>query len=405
MFTKMVAICFLAVSLFSLELRAEALKSGYWRFEQEMGHGTVPFVIEFQWQGEKLLGTLHNGKEKIELKDIEFNIKKKELIIPLQIYEQSLNLRIENSNTLIGFHIRHNRSPEIKMKVTGTHGVSEKFPEAKSLPPAQINLSGRWEVDLIDEWGSTVKGIVVFEQKGNELNGSILTSTGDYRYFSGYVSKKSFKTSSYDGVFNYLFEGELNKNQLEAKILANYQTRIYGKKNNKAKLPDAYKQTQLESLDFSFPDLSGKQVSLKDPQFANKPVIVQIYGSWCPNCMDEMNYLIPWYAENKSRGIEIVALAFERSLSPEAAIRQLRKVQDKRQVNYPLLLAGYTSQDKPADKIKGLKNFISFPTTIFLNRKHEVVKVHAGFTGPGTGEFFENWKKEFNKNVDQILKK
>ena len=67
-------------------------------------------------------------------------------------------------------------------------------------------------------------------------------------------------------------------------------------------------------------------------------------------------------------------------------------------------MAGPTSADKPMDKIPGLKNFISFPTTVFLNKKHEVVKVHAGFTGPGTGEFFEQWKKEFNETVNGLLK-
>lgn len=56
------------------------------------------------------------------------------------------------------------------------------------------------------------------------------------------------------------------------------------------------------------------------------------------------------------------------------------------------------------EKIPGLKNFISFPTTVFLNKKHEVVKVHAGFTGPSTGAFFEKWKQEFNATVNELVK-
>jgi len=117
-----------------------------------------------------------------------------------------------------------------------------------------------------------------------------------------------------------------------------------------------------------------------------------------------MNYLIPWYAQNKQRGIEVVALAFERSVDLAEAKRQLKKVQKTKKVIYPLLLAGATAAEKPAEKIEGLENFISFPTTIFLNRKHEVIKVHAGFTGPSTGEFYERWQKEFNETVDTLLK-
>lgn len=116
-----------------------------------------------------------------------------------------------------------------------------------------------------------------------------------------------------------------------------------------------------------------------------------------------MNYLIPWYKKNSNKKIEIIALAFERSLSPELAKVQLKKVQKKFNIPYPLLVAGHTSSDTPEGRIKGLKNFASFPTTIFLNKKHQVVKIHSGFTGPGTGEFYENWVKDFNEQAKKLI--
>lgn len=391
--------------MFSHPALAEALKTGPWRFEMKAGYATIPFVIDFRYQGEKLVGTLRNGKEKIELRDIEHDQQNNRLRIPLQTYEQSLELELKDKNTLKGFHVRHNKNPEIRVPVTGIHGVAERFPGKKNASAPNINLDGKWAVELIEEDGTKSQGIVIFDQKGKDLYGSILTPTGDYRYFNGHVTGDQFEAASFDGVFNYLFKGELKDKKLTSEILANYKTSVIGKKDPKASLPDPYKQTQLKELKFKFPNLQGKEISLSDPQFSGKPVVIQFFGSWCPNCMDEMNFLIPWYAENKKRGIEVVALAFERSLSKEDAKRQLRKLEDKKKVNYPLLLAGYTVADTPMDKVKGLKNFISFPTTVFLNRKHEVVKVHAGFTGPSTGEFFEKWKTEFNQTVDKLLKK
>jgi thiol-disulfide isomerase/thioredoxin len=231
-----------------------------------------------------------------------------------------------------------------------------------------------------------------------------MSTTGDYRYFHGYVNDELFEAASFDGVYNYVFKGRINKGRMEASILANWYTKVTGEKDSKAALPDPYKQTQLDKLSFKFQDINGKKVSLTDEKFKDKPVIVNFYGTWCPNCVDETNYLIPWYNENKKRGIEIISLAFERSLSEAEARMQLTKVVKKKQIPYTVLLAGSTSEDKPMDKIPGLKNFISFPTTVFLNRKHEVVKVHAGFTGPSTGKHFEEWKKEFNANVDELLK-
>jgi hypothetical protein len=117
-----------------------------------------------------------------------------------------------------------------------------------------------------------------------------------------------------------------------------------------------------------------------------------------------MNFLIPWYKSNSKRGVEIIALAFERSFTEDDAKRQLIRFQKKKGLPYPLLLAGATSDIKPVDKISSLKNFTAFPTTIFLNKKHEVVKVHAGFTGPSTGIYYENYKAEFEQLVSTILK-
>ena len=42
---------------------------------------------------------------------------------------------------------------------------------------------------------------------------------------------------------------------------------------------------------FSFPDLNGKVVSNTDSRFRGKVVLINITGSWCPNCHDEAPFL------------------------------------------------------------------------------------------------------------------
>jgi thiol-disulfide isomerase/thioredoxin len=388
--------------MFSMSFMAQAtsLNTGPWRFELKTVYGTVPFVIEINRNKDGFKGILKNGKEKIELTDIVSTDQG--ISIPLQSYELSLEMRLTSQGKMTGYLVRHNKNPKIKTPIAAIHGKDQRFLEDRKTP--EIDLDGRWAITLTDEEGKIESGVIVFEQKENNLHGSIMTPTGDYRYLEGFVSGNEFQAASFDGVYNYLLKGKVLDNKLEATILSNYKTKIQGKKDSTAKLPDAYKQTQLETLNFEFPDLKGNKVSIQDEKFKNKPVIVQFFGSWCPNCLDEMNYLVPWYLKNQKRGIEIVALAFERSLSPAEARIQLLKTQKKYQVPYDIVIAGSTSEDKPADKIPGLKNFISFPTTIFLNKKHQVVKVHAGFTGPSTGEFFEKWKSEFNQTVNDLVK-
>lgn len=377
------------------------LNSGPWRFELMTTYGRVPFVIDLKQNKNGITGVLHNGKETIKLHDIR--LQKDQLSIPLQTYEMSLELSLAKKDLISGHLVRHNKNPKVKTPVMGVHGIDKRYSDDQA--KAKIDLNGRWKVTLKDEQGIKTPGVLIFEQEGNKLSGSLLTTTGDYRYFEGYASGNNFEVACFDGVYNYIIKGELKDKKLLAAIRSNYLVSIRGHKDNKAELPDAYAQTQIEKpLTFKFSDLHGKLVSLEDAKFKNKPVIVQFFGSWCPNCQDEMNYLIPWYKENNKRGVEIIALAFERSLNSKEAVIQLKKTQKKKNVPYTLLLAGSTADDKPMDKIPGLKNFISFPTTVFLNKKHEVIKVHAGFTGPGTGEFFEQWKKEFNETVDELLK-
>jgi thiol-disulfide isomerase/thioredoxin len=384
----------------SLEAFSGTLNTGPWRFELKTTHATIPFILDIKKKKTKYEGSLHNGKELIRLTGIQVNGNA--ISIPLQTYELSLELELLKKGLLSGSLVRHNKNPKVKTPIQGTFGTSERFLGNKKQPT--IDLNGRWAITLLDEQDHKERGVLLFDQKENSLNGSILTPTGDYRYFEGFVSGNEFEAASFDGVYNYLLKGNLENGKLKANILSNYKTIIEGVKDESAELPDAYKQTQLDSLNFNFPDLKGNNVNLDSPQFKNKPIIVQFFGSWCPNCLDEMNYLIPWYKSRKHKSVEIIALAFERSNTKEEAKKQLFKTQKKYQIPYTLLIAGSTSEDKPKDKIPGLKNFISFPTTIFLNKKHQIIKIHAGFTGPSTGVFFEKWKKEFNQTVDELVK-
>ena len=372
---------------------------GFWRFELKMSYAVVPFIIKFDYHKKKLRGELLNGDETIPLKKIV--VKNNNLSIPLSTYEISLELKIDAKNMMSGKLVRHNKNPKIETPVIGILSEKERFPLKKSSP--LIDLNGKWSIVMEDEQNNKTEGVAVFKQEGNKLNGSILTPTGDYRYLEGYVSGNEFEAASFDGVYNYIFKGKIKKDQLEGTLLSNSRNVINGYKNPKAQLADPFQATQVKSLNFNVPDLSGKKVSLSEKRFINKPVVVVIYGSWCPNCLDEMKFLIPWYQENHRRGVEVITLAFERSLSEREALIQLKKTQQRYKIPYTILLAGSTSSDKPNEKLPEIQNFISFPTTIFLDRKHQVYKVHAGFTGPSTGDFYQQWKDEFNSIINKLL--
>jgi hypothetical protein len=51
-----------------------------------------------------------------------------------------------------------------------------------------------------------------------------------------------------------------------------------------------------------------------------------------------------------------------------------------------------------------LTKFVAFPTTVILDKTGKVRKIHTGFNGPGTGEHYTKFVKEFEENIDELLK-
>jgi thiol-disulfide isomerase/thioredoxin len=180
------------------------------------------------------------------------------------------------------------------------------------------------------------------------------------------------------------------------------------KKNAKAALPEADKLTFLkpgyDKLAFSFPDLTGKMVSLADPKYQGKVVIVQILGSWCPNCLDESEFLIPYYNKHKDKGLAIIGLAYERSAKFDEAKLRLDKMTKRLGVTYDILLAGTIAKDNASNSLPMLNHVMAFPTTIYIDRAGKVRKIYTGFSGPSTGKYYEAFVDEFTSFVGKLLK-
>jgi len=376
---------------------ASAPKPDLWRFEIEYPDASVPFLLEIEAQRRGWTATLINGKERVSLTEIRQ--EKGTWVIPLGTYQNYLEFTQVSAKEIRGHFVKPARSPAERIPLRGRPGAYRRF----DLPAqkASFDLSGKWAMELTDAKGSKTQAVLLLDQSGQSLNASILTPTGDYRYIDGVVTETGFKTAAFDGVFNFVFRGTLDGKELRGEMIGKSRMTFTAQRDPKASLPDPTTQTQVEKIDFSFPTTDGKEIKLSD--YAGRPVIVQIFGSWCPNCIDELAFLAPWYEKNKSRGVEIIALSFEYAPTPEAARLHLAKVVKKRAIPYPVLLAGTSSEDSPATKLPGIKNFISFPTTIFLDRQHRVKKVHAGFNGPGTGLYYDEFKAMFEETVSALL--
>ncbi|MDB5235698.1 MAG: hypothetical protein JWR44_2691, partial [Hymenobacter sp.] len=127
-------------------------------------------------------------------------------------------------------------------------------------------------------------------------------------------------------------------------------------------------------------------------------------GSWCPNCLDETNFLAPWYEKNKQRGVEIIGLGYERSDDYKVSSAKLRNMRERFHMGYDVAFAGVSNKDSVAKSLPQLAKFLAFPTTIFLDKKGNVRKIHTGFAGPGTGKYYQEEIAGFEQTVDKLLK-
>jgi thiol-disulfide isomerase/thioredoxin len=217
----------------------------------------------------------------------------------------------------------------------------------------------------------------------------------------------NFNFRLFDGAHAFLFTGTIVDDKISGIFYSNihWKEPFEGKRNPTFELPSSNNITYLkeayEKFNFSFPDQNGNFLTLEDSRFKGKVTVVQIMGSWCPNCLDETKFYTQYLQENPTTEVEFIALAFEISKTPDMAFKRINRLQERIGIKYPIVLAQYGSDNKllANEKLPMLTEILSFPTSVFIVKKGNVRKIHTGFNGPATGQKYLYFKKEFEDFV------
>ncbi|QNL51430.1 TlpA family protein disulfide reductase [Olivibacter sp. SDN3] len=389
---------------------AIGLKNGVWRGVLTTDSSIdIPFNFEiYDSLGVAQLAFL-NGKERLNINEVEETDDS--VFIKTPLYESEIRAA-KSANGMEGVWIKRLPGGSTQMPFKAVADKEYRFIE-QTTAEETIDVAGRWSVQFYRNNNvDTTFAVGEFEQGDGQVDGSFLTTTGDYRFLSGVVDKKTLMLSGFSGSGPVLFTGDLldSLNIVNGKMYAGPSSEVNwsARRDPDAMLPDAYKIAGLKAgndrIDFSFEDLDGQTVSLNDGRFLNKVVVVQFLGSWCPNCMDETAFLAPFYDKYKEKGLEVVGLAYERYKEPEKARAAVTNLKNRFRVNYPLLITGYTNDKKQVEEsIPSLENFSAFPTTIIIDRTGVVRKIHTGFSGPATGVHYTNYIEQFEKEINSLL--
>lgn len=367
----------------------------------------IVFNFELNTKNRQSVIYLINGLERFKVDSVRRT--EDSIFIKMPVFESSFKAAVNNKEWN-GLWIKETSKGTQEMKFKA-YPTATRF--ALSNGVAKQQVSGRWEATFASDSAKAVTAVAEFKQKGNYLNGSILTTTGDYRYLSGVVSGNKLNLSTFDGSHAFLFTADITANNkitngkfYSGKTFVDDWTAV--RKPTAAIKTDAsamYLKPGETKLNFRFPDLDSNLISINDDRFKNKVVVVQLMGSWCPNCMDETEFLSEYYAANKSRGVEILGLAYEYSSSFERAKQGLMKFKNRFNVQYPLLFTGVsiTDEQRTEKTLPQVTPIKVFPSSIIIDKKGVVRKLDNGFYGPGTGIHYQQYKKEFNETINRLL--
>lgn len=393
---------------------AQTFKKGIWRgvltLSETKNEIILPFNFNVKYINNAPVIEVLNADEKIVVDEVSVFGDSVNFYMP--VFDTEFRTALRN-DSLNGVWINHTKKTKNVLQFEAVFNNATRF---VTTAKPKVDFTGRYEVTFNAGKPDAYKAVGIFKQNGSKVTGTFLTETGDYRYLEGAVQNSNMSLSCFDGSHAFLFfMTAANKtgkvNDLEGKVFySNSGTENFvAKRNEQFKLKDPESITVLktpgEKIYFTFPDTEGKKVSLSDEKYKNKVIIIQLMGSWCPNCMDETAYLSKVYHKYQNSGLEIIALAYERTDDFEKAKKNVLRLKKRFMVDYDVLITGLTGKAKAAESLPFFNNISAFPTTIILDRNHDVKSIYTGFSGPATGKAYVQYTEKTEHLVEQLLLK
>ncbi|MDQ3017224.1 MAG: TlpA family protein disulfide reductase [Bacteroidota bacterium] len=378
----------------------------------EKSKGELPFNFEVVYTTpDSFHLIIHNGAERIRLDDIKMGIDRRTshdtLWVEFPIYDSYLRVKYEE-DAIEGFWVARNRK-DYQVKFKALHGQMHRFFQTPEAPA--VNLTGRWECHFEIDTEKPSTSIGDFVQEGNKLTGTFMSPTGDDRFLEGQVSGNRMFLSVFDGSHAYLYEakilpdGSLTGIYRSGSHYKTYWEAIRSDTIELNDLGDPFSLTQMKNPEQSFvvslPDPDGKMIDLTQEQYAGSPKIIQIMGTWCPNCRDETEFLLEYLKAHPEHKFKILGISFERHTDEAKAKAAIKNYRDKMNIPYTIVYGGSNNKEEASKILPLLNGVIAFPTLLFLDANNHVVATHTGFSGPATSGY-EAFKKEFDGLVEKL---
>lgn len=350
---------------------------------------------------------VQNGEEQIKLDQPIF--KNDSVILKFPFFNSELVFKVISKKELNGYWKNYNKGNNYKIPFHSIRKKLTRFAQAKKTKPV-YNFNGKWEVEFEPNTTSSYPAVGIFSQenKSNKVLGTFLTETGDYRFLEGNSVNDKLLLSCFDGSHAFLFTAEYKNDTLFGKFYSgtHWESEWIAVKNENFELANPEELTYIKentSFELSLKTIDGTPFNFPSEKYKDKVTIIQIMGTWCPNCLDESMYFKILYDKYHSKGLEIVSVCYEVGKTFEDQVASILKLKNRLDVDFDFIVGGTASKNKAASDFSMLNDIISFPTSIFIGRDGKVKLVHTGFNGPGTGKYYDEYVKKTNSLIETLL--
>lgn len=377
---------------------------GEYRATLTLPGGELPFLLKVSRSSDAIVLTLANGKEHVTVSDLAISGGRLTARFPGMGNRLEATMRRRSMAGDVVMIRKGGEEQRIPFRATLVK-QGQMYSFYKESLTDNADLSGRWEVSFTDDEGKSYPAVAEFEQSHDRVSGTFLTPTGDHHFLNGQVHDDELRLAMFSGAHAFLYHARLNE---QDELAGEYWSGLHGherwraKRNPEARLP-TNEPPPAATIEFSLPDINGKSVSLSDERFKNKVVLVTLGGSWCGNCHDEAAFLVRFYQRYRDKGFEVVGLMFERFGDFDQSSRAVKRFTEHHHIDYPLLMAGISDADEASKLFPQLPAIYAFPTAILLDRHGKVRSIHSGFSGPATGQHYDDYQREFTARVEQLL--
>jgi thiol-disulfide isomerase/thioredoxin len=390
-----------AAAVMALTVAQGRSLAGLWDGKIKYDDVTIEFPLEISGVRRNVKGSFFNGSERVT--STAGSLEGHTLALEFADYATRLDLT-EQAGLLKGTYGN---------KDSGVHVIELRRSGATSSPTSGApDISGLWTVPFESAKGEHAWRLIV-RQRRSQVSAAILRVDGDTGVLVGQYEGDRFVLNHFDGArplrATIVSRGDgdldvtLRGPHAPTQTLIAYrpvEARVKGLPSPSVFKGHTTMKNPADPLRFSFPDLHGSLVSNTDPQFSNKVLVVNITGSWCPNCHDEAPFLVEMYRRYHALGLEMVAIDFEDEEQFKNPTRLSAFIKHYG-IDYTYLIGGLTSE--VAAKFPQVDRLNAWPTTFFIARDGKVRTIHTGFAGPATGTFYAELRQEFGGTVERLL--